>query len=156
MRASRHEEGSHLDIQPAFRRKAMGIQIVTPLSAAVEDLIHRTIGCCIAVHRELGPGLVEVAYQRAVCFELADQGIRFERERTVPINYRGHQIHTHRLDLVVADRVLLELKAVERIHPVHVAQILSGLRASRLAVGLLINFNVPVLRDGIKRFVVAA
>ena len=131
----------------------MTLQIPTPLSVDTERLIHETIGCCILVHRELGPGLVEAAYHRAVCYELSEHGIRFEREKAVAIRYRGRPIYVHRLDLVIDDSVLLELKAVDRVHPVHCAQVLSCLRAAKLPVGLLINFNVPVLREGVKRLI---
>ncbi len=129
------------------------LQIPTRLSVTTEELIHETIGCCIEVHKSLGPGLVEVAYERAVCFELADRGVRFECETTVPITYRGRPIYTHRLDIVVGESILLELKAVERLIPLHTAQVLSCLRAAKLPVALLINFNVPVLPEGIKRVI---
>jgi GxxExxY protein len=117
-------------------------------------LIYRTIGCCIEIHRTLGPGLVEIAYERAVCFELTDRQIPFECERAVPILYRGRSVHTHRLDIVVGSEILLELKAVDRLSPLHSAQVLSCLRAS-IPVALLINFNVPVLPEGIKRVIAA-
>jgi GxxExxY protein len=129
------------------------LRISTRLEPALEDLIHRTIGCCIAVHRELGPGLIEQAYSRAIAYELADNQIPFEREKTIPITYRGRPLCVHRLDLVVDSQVVLELKAVERLHPVHHAQLLSALRSSKLRVGLLINFNVSVLPHGIRRVV---
>jgi GxxExxY protein len=129
------------------------LEIPTSLSSVTEELIYRTIGCCIEVHKALGPGLVEIAYERAVCFELGDQQIPFECERAVPIMYRGRPVHTHRLDIVVGDAILLELKAVDRLSPVHTAQVLSCLRAARLPVALLINFNVPVLPEGIKRVI---
>jgi GxxExxY protein len=132
------------------------LRIPTKLSEATEAMIHRTIGCCIDVHKELGPGLVEIAYERAVCFELTDSGIPFECERAVPIAYRGRHVYTHRLDIVVGDSIILELKAVERVSPLHTAQVLSCLRAARLPVALLINFNVPILPEGIKRFVSTA
>ena len=129
------------------------LEIPTTLSATIENLIYRTIGCCIEVHKGLGPGLVEVAYERAVCVELTDKRIPFESERSLPILYRGRVVHTHRVDLVVANSILLELKAVDRLSPLHTAQVLSCLRASKLPVALLINFNVPILPDGIKRIV---
>jgi GxxExxY protein len=129
------------------------LRIPTMLSSATEDLIYRTIGCCIEVHKDLGPGLAEIAYERAVCFELTDRQISFENERSVPITYRGRLVHTHRLDVIVADTILLELKAVDRLSQLHTAQVLSCLRASKLPVALLINFNVPILPEGIKRFV---
>ena len=125
----------------------------SPLSTELEDLAHRTIGCCINVHRELGPGLLELIYQRAVGYELEANGIPFERECPVPINYRGRRVYVHRLDLVVSGQLLLELKAVERLLPVHHAQVLSCLLASKLRLALLINFNVPVLPQGIRRII---
>jgi GxxExxY protein len=127
------------------------LRISSKLEPALEDLSHRVIGCCIAVHRQLGPGLVEAIYQRALELELKASGIKFEREKHYPVIYRGERLSTHKLDLVVEGQLMLELKAVERIHPLHDAQTLSGLRISKLQVALLINFNVPILPDGIKR-----
>jgi GxxExxY protein len=129
------------------------LRIPSPLSSDLEDLVHRVIGCCITIHTELGPGLLEVVYQRAACYELEARGIPFEREKPFPIMYRGRRLFVHRLDLVVSDQLLVELKAVERLHPVHHAQVLSGLRASKLRIGLLVNFNVAVLPQGIRRIV---
>ena len=127
------------------------LRVPTKLDSLLEDLIHRTIGCCIEVHRQLGPGLLEAIYQRAVELELEAASITFERERPFPVMYRGRCLYTHKLDLVVENQLMLELKAVERIHPVHEAQTLSGLRVSKLQVALLINFNVRLLPEGIKR-----
>jgi GxxExxY protein len=129
------------------------LRIATSLDTATEELVHRVIGCCITVHRELGPGLVEAAYHRAVGIELETARIPFEREKPYPITYRGKPLYVHRLDLVVDARVLLELKAVDRLHPVHHAQVRSCLRVSKLKICLLINFNVAVLPEGIKRIV---
>ena len=129
------------------------LRIESPLSADLEALVHRTIGCCITVHRELGPGLVEAVYQRAVCIEIETAGISFECEKQCPILYRGKRIYSHRLDIVVSGQILLELKAVDRVHAVHRSQVLSCLRASKLRIGLLINFNVAVLPNGIHRIV---
>src|SRR2546430_11232312 len=105
------------------------LRITTPLDESTELLVHRTIGCCIAVHRGLGPGLIEVIYQRAVAYELAANDLPFEREKPFPVTYRDHQIYVHRVDLVVGGLILLELKAVENLHPVHRAQVLSCLRS---------------------------
>ena len=127
------------------------LHITTNLDPELEDLVHRTIGCCIVVHRELGPGLLEQIYQRAVELELQAAGIAFERERQFPVIYRNQRLYVHRLDLVVGGQLVLELKAVDRLHPVHHAQVLSGLRISKLRIALLINFNVKVLKDGIQR-----
>ena len=129
------------------------LRVPSNLDPSVEELVHRTIGCCIAVHRELGPGLLEQIYQRAVGLELGAARIPFESEKRFPVVYRGRRLYTHRLDLVVDGRLVLELKAVDRFHPVHQAQALSGLRVSKLRVALLINFNVAILPEGIKRIV---
>ena len=129
------------------------LRIPSPLPEETENLIHTTIGCCITVHRALGPGLLETIYTRAVCIELECAGISFEREKEVPVRYRGQLLCHHRLDIVVDQRLVLEVKSVEYIIPVHRAQLLSYLRVSGIAVGLLVNFNVPILQDGIKRII---
>jgi len=127
------------------------LRVQSNLGPEIEDLIYRIIGCCIAVHRELGPGLVEAIYNRAVALELEAQGLPFEREKPFPVTYRGKRLYVHRVDLVVANEVILELKAVDRLHPVHVGQALSCLRVSKLRIALLINFNVALLPEGIQR-----
>jgi GxxExxY protein len=129
------------------------LNVSSDLDPSTEDLIHRIIGCCITVHCELGPGLLEQIYHRAVGVELQHCGIPFEREKRFPVKYRDKALYLHRLDLVVDGRVMLELKAVERLHPVHRAQVLSCLRVSKLRACLLINFNVALLPEGIKRIV---
>jgi len=127
------------------------LRIPTPLSDDLEALVHDTIGCCIEVHRELGPGLLESIYARAICLELTAAGIAFEREKTFPIIYRGELLCEQRLDVVVAGHIVLEIKSVEQLAPLHHAQLLNYLRVSHLRVGLLMNFNVAVLQDGMKR-----
>jgi GxxExxY protein len=129
------------------------LRIETPFSAELEDIVHRTIGCCITVHRALGPGLPERAYTRAVCLELSAEGISFDAERRFSIFYRGHLMCEKRVDLVVEKQLVLEIKAVEQLASVHKAQVRSYLRISKLRIGLLVNFNVAVLPDGIKRIV---
>lgn len=129
------------------------LRIQSPLPDELENLVHRTIGCCIAVHRVLGPGLLESICSKAVCLELLAAGIPFEAEKHVPVTYRGQLLCHQRLDLVIADKVVLEIKSIDRLAPVHQAQLLSYLRISGLSVGLLINFNVPTLQSGIKRIV---
>jgi GxxExxY protein len=113
--------------------------------------VHDTIGCCIAVHRELGPGLLEGIYARAICLELTSAGIAFEREKTFPVIYRGELLCQQRLDFVVGGHIVLEIKSVEHLAPLHHSQLLNYLRVSHLRVGLLMNFNVAVLQDGMKR-----
>ena len=127
---------------------------VTPrLDDELEKLIHRIIGCCIRVRCELGPGLLEKIYVRAICLELAAEELGFETESPVDVIYRGIVLCQQRLDIVVEGKVLLEVKAIERLAPVHQAQVMCYLRVSRLKVGLLMNFNVAVLPDGLRRVV---
>ena len=129
------------------------LRIPTPLPDELETLVHKTIGCCITVHRELGPGLLESIYSRATCLELEACGIPFEQEKRIPVFYRGGLLCHQRLDLVIDNRIVLEIKSVEKLNPVHHAQLLSYLRISGIRVGLLINFNSAILRDGLKRIV---
>jgi GxxExxY protein len=129
------------------------IRLVDRLDDNLEGLIHQTIGHCIAVHRELGPGLLENVYRRAICLELCAAGLSFATEKSIPVTYRGEILCHQRLDIVVEERLLLEIKSVERLAPIHHAQVRSYLRVSRVRVGLLLNFNVPVLPDGIRRIV---
>jgi len=129
------------------------LRVTSPLEPEVEDLVQRTIGSCIAVHRELGPGLLESIYGKAVCIELREARIPFETEKSFPVHYRGGLLTTQRVDIVVDGAVLLEIKAVERLAGIHRSQVLSYLRVSKLRVALLVNFNVPVLIEGLRRFV---
>ncbi len=116
------------------------------------DLSFAVIGAAIEVHRQLGPGLLESAYEQCLCHELALRKIRFERQVPLPVRYKGLLLDCgYRLDIVVDHSVLLELKSVEQIHKLHEAQLLSYLKLSDLRVGLLINFNVTNLRRGVIR-----
>jgi GxxExxY protein len=127
------------------------LRIPSPLSDEVEALVHDTIGCCIAVHRALGPGLLENIYSRAVCLEFSAAGISFEREKAYPVMYRGELLCEQRLDFVVGGQIVLEIKSIERLAAVHHSQLLNYMRVSQLRVGLLMNFNVAVLQDGMSR-----
>ena len=119
-----------------------------------DPLTERVIGLAIAVHREIGPGLLESAYEECLCYELKDNGIAFARQVPLAVNYKGVRLDCgYRIDVVVAHKLLLEIKAVERLLPIHDAQILTYLRQSRIRVGLLMNFNTVVLKDGIRRIV---
>ena len=112
------------------------------------------IGAAIAVHKELGPGLLESAYEACLAYELAERKLKVERQKGLPVTYHGVQLDCgYRIDLLVEKLVVVELKAVERLEPIHQAQMLSYLRLSGCKVGLLINFNVKVLKNGIRRFV---
>ena len=111
------------------------------------------IGCCIEVHRSLGPGLVEAIYEEALCIELRLRSISYVRQVGVPLLYKGHLIGEHRPDLVVENLIVVEVKSVDDIKTVHKVQALTYMRLLRLHVGLLINFNEAVLKDGIRRLV---
>ena len=112
------------------------------------------IGAAMAVHRELGPGLLESAYEACLAYEIPDRGLAVERQKALPVKYRGVNVDCgYRIDLLVEGKVVIELKAVERLEAIHQAQLLSYLKLSGCKVGLLINFNVKVLKDGIRRLV---
>ncbi|HZR58881.1 MAG TPA: GxxExxY protein [Terriglobales bacterium] len=118
------------------------------------DLTPEIIGAAIKVHRQLGPGLLESAYQACLAFEIGKSGLRVERQKPVPLVYESVKLDCgFRADLVVEGRVVLELKCKEAIHPVDEAQLLSHLRLLHIPVGLLINFHVCLLKNGIKRMV---
>ena len=117
-----------------------------------KDLTGEIIAAAIDVHRELGPGLMESAYQASMCRELTLRRVAFRSQLDLPLEYKGVRLDCgYRIDLLVDDRVLVELKSVERVLPVHEAQLITYLRLSAVHVGLLINFNVPTLRRGIVR-----
>jgi GxxExxY protein len=118
----------------------------------VNDLTREIIGAAIEVHRELGPGLLESSYQVCMRRELELRGIPFEYEKPLPVIYKGMRLDCgYRLDLLVANTVVVEIKSVEALNPIHEAQLLTYLRLGGWKAGLLINFNVPVLIDGVKR-----
>ena len=120
-----------------------------------EDKFSREIiGASIEVHRHLGPGLLESAYEECLCREPAIRGLVFERQKPLTVFYKGVKLDCgYRLDIVVEGLIILELKVVERIEPIHEAQLLTYLKLSDLKLGILINFNVPILKNGIKRIV---
>jgi GxxExxY protein len=119
----------------------------------VDALARDVIGVAIEVHRVLGPGLLESIYEEALCIEFALAGIPFERQVPLRVHYKQRHIGNARLDLLIDRQLILELKAVENIAPVHIAQVLSYLRFTQLRLGLLVNFNVTELRLGIKRVI---
>jgi GxxExxY protein len=120
----------------------------------LNSLSHRIIGAALRVHTEIGPGMLESAYDACLAFELLQDGLSIERQRRLPLTYRGHRLDCgYRLDLVVEDVVIVEVKSIGRVERVHTAQLLSYLRQSKLKLGLLINFNVKWLQDGIRRVV---
>jgi GxxExxY protein len=117
------------------------------------DITHAVIGAAIEVHRVLGPGLFESIYEEALAIELALRSVPFRRQVSVDVEYKGRSVGQARLDMIVADSLVVELKAVEHLAPIHTAQVISYLRATGLRHGLLITFNVPALRLGIKRVI---
>jgi GxxExxY protein len=119
-----------------------------------DDLSNRVIGCAIEVHRSLGPGLLESTYEQCLAHELSAAGIRFRLQCPQPVKYKEIQLDCgYRLDVFVEETVIIEIKSVEKLQPIHEAQLLTYMKFSGVGIGLLINFNVPKLKDGIKRFV---
>ncbi len=119
----------------------------------INDLTRKVIGAAIEVHKALGPGLLESAYEECLCREFNLQKLSYERQKDLPLEYKGINLNCgYRLDIVVLKSLVLEIKACESLLPIHEAQILTYLKLTGIKVGLLINFNVPVLKDGIKRF----
>ena len=124
------------------------------MSEIPTDLTEIIIGAAIAVHRELGPGLLESAYEACLVYELSERRLKVDRQRLLPVSYRGIRIDCgYRIDLLVEDQVIVELKAVEQVLPIHEAQLLSYVKLSGCKVGLLINFKVKLLKEGIRRLV---
>ena len=119
-----------------------------------DDLSNRIIGLAIEVHRQLGPGLLENTYQQCLAYELSQAGINFQMEVSLPIKYKEINISCgYRIDLLIEDKILLELNSVKALLSIHEAQILTYMKLSNISTGLLMNFNELLLKDGIKRFV---
>ena len=118
------------------------------------ELTKQIISAAIEVHSSLGPGLLEKLYEEALAYEFELRSIKYERQKAIILTYKNKDIGVHRLDLIVENRVIVELKAVNELHPVFDAQILSYLHAVNLHVGLILNFNTKRLKEGIKRFVI--
>ena len=128
------------------------IESTGAIALAEAELTGEVIGAAVCVHRELGPGLLESAYQTCMCRELTLRHVPFRSQVELPVEYKGCRLDCgYRIDLLVDNRVVVELKSLERILPIHEAQLITYLRLSGIHVGLLINFNVPVLRRGIVR-----
>jgi GxxExxY protein len=119
-----------------------------------DELSNRVLGCAIEVHRELGPGLLETTYEQCMAYELSHASIPFRLQVALPVEYKTTRLDCgYRIDLLVDDQLIVELKCVEQLSKVHEAQILTYMRLAHMRAGLLINFNVPLLKRGIKRFV---
>ncbi len=118
----------------------------------INKVTERIIGAAIEVHRHIGPGLLELAYQACLAKEMSLLGLTFEQEKPLPLEYKGLMLDCgYRLDFLVEKSVIVELKSVDMLLPIHEAQLLTYLRLSKCKIGLLLNFNVPVLKQGIKR-----
>jgi GxxExxY protein len=131
----------------------MQMRIQSRLSEEEELVGREVIACALAVHRDLGPGYLESFYRKAMCIEFRARALAFETEKAVDVRYRGELLGTHRIDLVVQGLVIVELKAVEALDPVHRKQVVSYLKATKLRLGLLINFDAELLKQGLKRVV---
>jgi GxxExxY protein len=122
------------------------------VSGEIEALATTVVNAAFSVHKTLGPGLLESAYHECLAIELSLAGLRLQRELSLPLTYRGQVIpNAYRLDMIVHDRLLVELKAIESVQPIHRVQTTTYLRLLQLPLGLLINFNVPLIKDGITR-----
>jgi len=120
-----------------------------------DPLTEKIIGCAINVHKALGPGLLESAYEECLCYELLQAGLEVERQKPIPLIYKEVKLDCgYRLDILVNKEVIIELKSVESIMPIHEAQLISYLKLTNIRTGLIINFNTKILTDGIKRRVV--
>ena len=118
------------------------------------SLTDQVIGYAIEVHKELGPGLLESAYEECLCYELRQSGIEFVQQASLPVSYKNISLECgYRIDIVVENALIVEIKAVRAFQPIHEAQLLTYLKLSGIQTGLLINFNVPLLKEGIKRLV---
>jgi GxxExxY protein len=143
-----------MSIEPENIEEVENVLTMTEPRLADSQLTERIIGAAIEVHRNLGPGLLESTYEECLCYELSQLGFSFQRQLELPVRYKSVDLDCgYRLDLVVEGLVVLELKSVSELLPVHSAQLLTYLRLSGKPVGLLINFNVPVLKNGLKRLV---
>jgi GxxExxY protein len=119
----------------------------------LDNITQRIIGCAIEVHKTLGPGLLESVYENALCIELGNSGLRYECQKTLPVVYKDRDVGNFKIDILVENAIVLELKSCERMDPVFEAQILSYMKFGGYKLGLLINFNTSLLKKGIKRFI---
>jgi len=120
----------------------------------LNELTEQIIGAGIEVHRGLGPGLLESAYEECLCYELTRRNLAFARQQTLPVIYKGVQLDCgYRLDVVVENRIIIELKAVDQLLPIHDAQLLTYLKLANISLGLLLNFNVLLFKQGVRRIV---
>jgi GxxExxY protein len=148
---SNHEDHDEHEVHEGS--SSYGLRIPSPLSPEADLVMTQTIGCAIAVHRALGPGFIESIYRKAMCIELESRNLAYEKERSIRVTYKGVEIPGQRVDFIVEGLIVVEIKAVMRLDQVHRAQLISYLKTTGLHGGLLINFRVPLLKDGIRRVV---
>lgn len=134
------------------RHKDTEVILVSDLES-LNEITEKIIGCAIEVHRNLGPGLLESIYEKTICYELSENNLSFKQQVEIPILYKGLSLGNYRLDLLIEDSIIVELKAVDRIEAVFEAQLLTYLKITNKQLGLLINFNQPLLKNGIKRII---
>jgi len=146
-----HDDREEHEHHPFWRRYHM--RLSSPLTPETEAVMTETIGCAIAVHRVLGPGFLESIYKKAMRIELEARNVAYECERPVKVKYRDVLIDGQRVDLIIKGLIVVELKAVVRLDDVHTSQLVSYLRTTGLRGGLLINFRVPLLQQGLRRVV---
>ena len=132
-----------------------GQKVMREPDAGLDRLAYRVIGCALEVHKHLGPGFLESVYEEALSLELQRQEISFARQHEVAIDYKGDPVGMGRLDFLVDEQLIVELKATDALAPIHTAQVLSYLRMTGCKLGLLINFNVTMLRQGVERIVLS-
>ena len=154
---NREDREDREDKRPAEDRRIWlpGTRPDSPLSREGEWAMHQTIGCALAVHRELGPGFLESIYQKAMYIELDNRSLSYERERAIQVRYRSIEIPGQRVDLIIQGLIVVELKSVVRLDQIHRAQLISYLRTMGLKGGLLINFRERLLKNGIQRIVLS-
>ncbi len=133
----------------------MSLSVESPLSEAEEGVVHRIIGCAISVHRELGPGFREFIYHRALCLEMDSAGLAYQSEKKIEVKYKRWDIPGQRVDLIVENLVLIDVKAVPRLKELHRSQVRSYLKTLGLRLGLLLNFNSVTMRAGTRRVVMS-
>jgi GxxExxY protein len=132
--------------------KKFGLREKLDTIADINSLTGKVIGAAIEVHSALGPGLLESVYEECLCHELDQQKISYKRQKELPVAYKGVKLNCgYRIDIIVAEKLIIELKSVQVIQPIHEAQLLTYLKLAGIKIGLLMNFNVPLLKDGIKR-----
>ncbi len=144
---------SYLEARESLRGEKPG-RDYAPIPAETERIAKIVVDGAYAVHKALGAGLLESVYETCFCYELQKRGLKFERQASVPIIYDGHRLaETLRLDVIVEEQIICEIKAVDELAPIHQAQLLTYLKLTNQRLGFLINFNVPIIKNGIKRIV---